>query len=243
MLLITVQLSLISTSLCLSQDNGLNEEEIKLLLFTKTAEFRHENIPLGIEIIKYIGESNGYHVEHSEDSKIFNEEELSQFSAVILFNTSRDIFNSQEEKAFKNYVRSGGGVVGIHGATYTEFDWDWYGKLMGAYFDGHPAVQEATITVVDKNHPSTEMLPTRWKVVDEWYNFKDLQPYLNVIATLDETTYQGGSHGDYHPIAWYHEFEGGRVFYTGRGHTKASLLEPLFIEHILGGIKYVLDEE
>ena len=140
--------------------------------------------------------------------------------------------------AFEKFIRTGGGFVGIHSAADTEYGWPWYGKLVGAYFDSHPKIQEAVIRVKDGSHPSTKQLPKDWTCTDEWYNYKDMNPAVHVLCQLDESTYEGGKNGANHPFAWYHEYEGGRAFYTGRGHTSEAYLEPLFLEHLWGGIQY-----
>ena len=129
--------------------------------------------------------------------------------------------------------------MGVHSATDTEYDWQCYNNLVGAQFLSHPHIQNATIRIADANHAATKMLPTNWERRDEWYNFKNIQPQIQVLAFLDETTYAGGIHGTNHPIAWYHYFDGGRAFYTAGGHTSESYSEPLFLEHLLGGIQFV----
>lgn len=130
--------------------------------------------------------------------------------------------------------------MGVHAATDTEYEWPWYGKLVGAYFTNHPKVQKAIIKVTDKKHPSTKLLPDVWEHTDEWYNFKDINPDMKVLAWLDEKSYEGGTNGNEHPIAWYHEYDGGRAFYTGLGHTEESYSDPLFLKHLLGGIQYAI---
>ena len=130
--------------------------------------------------------------------------------------------------------------MGVHAAADTEYEWPWYGKLVGAYFKSHPKQQKAKIEVVDRNHASTSHLEKTWMHFDEWYNYKDINPDIKVIMKLDESSYEGGENGEDHPIAWYHEFDGGRSFYTGLGHTDESYDDPLFRAHLLGGIKYCL---
>lgn len=224
------------------QGTGTDMDQGSLLVFTKTDGWRHKSIPAGVQAVKEIGSENGYAVDHTEDATLFNEANLGRYDAVIFLNTTENILNEQQQDAFKAFIQNGGGFVGIHAATDTEYDWPWYNRLVGAYFAGHPRVQEATVRVIDKGHPATSHLPDAWSATDEWYNFKSIQPDLHVLARLDETTYEGGENGENHPIAWYHEFDGGRAFYTGRGHTPESFSEALFRKHILGGIKYVLGQ-
>lgn len=213
-------------------------DEIRLLVFSKTVEFRHESIEAGIQALREIGMEEGYAVDHTEDATLFSSAKLEAYDAVIFLNTTGDVLNELQQQAFTEYIQNGGGFIGIHSATDTEYEWPWYNRLVGAYFVDHPPIQEATIQITDNRHAATRHLPERWTVTDEWYNFSDIQPHINVIARLDESTYEGGENGEFHPVAWYHEFEGGRSFYTGRGHTPESFSEPLFRRHLLGGIRY-----
>jgi uncharacterized protein len=128
----------------------------------------------------------------------------------------------------------------VHSATDTEYDWPWYGNLVGAYFKSHPAQQEATLHVIDRNFIATKHLPAEWKRFDEWYNFKWMAPNLHVLITIDEKSYTGGTMNGYHPMSWYHEYDGGRAFYTELGHTDESYADPLYLKHLLGGIKYAM---
>ena len=149
------------------------------------------------------------------------------------------MLNTNQQAAFENYIQDGGGYVGIHSAADTEYDWPFYGNLVGAYFKTHPAIQEATIKVADKNHPSTKHLPDRWSRTDEWYDYQtNPRGDVHVLATLDETTYDGATMGSDHPITWCQDFGGGRSFYTGLGHTKESYGEPAFQKQLLGGIRW-----
>ncbi|MDF9796674.1 type 1 glutamine amidotransferase [Catalinimonas alkaloidigena] len=225
-------------------EESLDQEQTKVLVFSKTNGFRHKSIEPGIEAIKKLGQENNFSVESSEDSTIFTPDNLKAYAAIIFLNTTGDILNAEQQSAMEQYIQTGGGYVGLHSAADTEYEWPWYGKLVGAYFDGHPGnpnVREATLHVVDANHPSTEALPTDWERSDEWYNYKDINTEQNKdLIMLDETTYEGGTNGDYHPIAWYKDFDGGRAFYTGSGHTDESFSDPMFLQHLMGGIRYAM---
>ena len=213
-----------------------------ILLFSKTVEFRHESIEPAIDAIKDLGFKNNFKVFHTEDGSYFESMRLKNYHAIIFLNTSGDVLNDDQQTHFKNYIQGGGGWVGIHCATDTETDWPWYGKLAGAYFNGHPEIQEAKLIVVDKSHSSTAMLPYDWIRTDEWYNFKDINQEINILIKIDENSYEGGTNGTNHPIAWYHTFDGGRVFFTALGHTNESYSEKLFLQHLLGGIKWASGE-
>lgn len=212
----------------------------KVLIFTKTAGFRHSSIPKGVETVRSLLNEEGILSTHTEDASYFSTDSLTQFDAVIFLNTSGDILDETQKGAFMAYIRSGRGYVGIHAASDTEFNWPWYGGLVGAYFSQHPPVQDAKMDVVNREHLSTKHLPEVWFHKDEWYDFKDVKQGLNILMTLDETSYKGGTMGKFHPIAWFQEYDGGRSFYTALGHTDESYDEERFQKHIIGGIRYAL---
>jgi type 1 glutamine amidotransferase len=219
---------------------SLDAQESKVLIFSKTKGFRHESIEHGRAVIAEMCLNNDIAVDSTENSALFTTKNLKQYDALIFLNTTGDLFNDKEQKALVKYIRDGGGFVGIHAATDAEYDWEWYGRMAGGYFKSHPKQQKAKVNVVNKDHASTNMLPDELVRKDEWYDFKNVNPDIIVLAKLDETSYRGGKMNNNHPIVWYHEFEGGRVFYTGFGHSDESFDEPLMKEHILGGIKYAI---
>jgi len=174
----------------------------------------------------------------TRNADVFTTDNLKNYKVVVFLNTSGDIFNEAQQTAFEKYIQSGGGFVGIHAATDTEYEWQWYNKLVGAYFLSHPNQQKATINVTDKNNVATSFLPEKWERTDEWYNFKNINPDIKVLAYLDETTYTGGQNGQTHPFIWCHEFDGGRAFYSGVGHRDDNYDEPLVIKHLIGAIQW-----
>lgn len=215
----------------------------KVLVFTKTAGFVHQSIPKGVDAIKKQGLENSYDVVTTDDATLFTDDYLSQFSAVVFLSTTGDILNTNQETAFERYIQAGGGYVGIHAAADTEYDWNWYGKLVGAYFLSHPHQQDATFVIEDSNFIATNFFEDKnWIRKDELYNYKKINPDINVLISIDESTYEGGENGDNHPMAWYHEYDGGRAFYTGLGHTDESYNEELFLQHLLGGIQYAIGD-
>tara|TARA_R100000908_G_scaffold65083_1_gene51681 strand:- start:6655 stop:10431 length:3777 start_codon:yes stop_codon:yes gene_type:complete len=218
----------------------IQAQDHSLLVFSKTEGFRHASIEAGVNAIQQLGSDHGFTVETTEDATDFTFENLSQYDVIIFLSTTGDVLNTDQQAAFEQYIQSGGGYVGIHAASDTEYNWTWYGELVGAYFDSHPpGTPTATIEVADTLHPSTNHLPDRWTRTDEWYNFRsNPRGDVHVLMTLDEDTYGGGNMGYDHPIAWMHEFDGGRSWYTGGGHTSASFSEPEFLDHILGGIQW-----
>lgn len=208
-----------------------------VLVFSKTIGFRHGSIPDGIAVITALGQAYGFSVNATEDSSVFTNDQLVQYSVVVFLNTTGDILDANQQAALQNFIHNGGGFVGVHSATDTEYNWSWYGQLVGTYFADHPPIQTATVRVQNTAHPSTQLLPGLWTRTDEWYNFRG-QPVagISILAEVDETTYSGGSMGAHHPITWCHEFEGGRSWYTAMGHSSESFTEPLFQKHLLGGI-------
>ncbi|MGP2437314.1 ThuA domain-containing protein [Streptomyces sp. JW3] len=211
----------------------------KVLVFSKTAGFRHDAIPEGIAALKELGAPAGITVTATEEAKQFTTANLAKYDAVAFLSTTGDVLNAEQQTAFENYVRGGGGYLGVHAAADTEYDWQFYGGLVGAYFDSHPAQQQATVRVEDQDHPATAHLDDTWARTDELYNYRtNPRDRVKVLATLDETTYQGGTMKGDHPIAWCQSYEGGRSFYTGLGHTKESYAEEAFRAHLLGGLQY-----
>ncbi len=211
----------------------------RLLIFSKTAGYRHASIPAGIAAIRQLAAEHHVAVDATEDAALFTDANLARYKAIIFLNTTGTIFDQEQAAAFERYIHAGGGYVGIHSASDTEHQWAWYGQLVGAFFKSHPAIAQATVTVEDHNNPSTAMLPEKWVRTDEWYNFvTNPRAHVHVLLTVDETTYHGGTMGRDHPVAWYHAFDGGRAWYTAMGHTVESYSEPLFRAHIWGGISY-----
>lgn len=211
-----------------------------VLVFSKTAGFRHASIGDGVEAIRKLGDQHGFSVQATEDAAAFTDDNLRAYDAVVFLNTTGDVLDDAQQASFERYIRAGGAWVGVHAATDTEYDWPWYGRLAGARFDGHPAVQQASLTVVDGDHPATASLPATWARTDEWYDFRSINPEIHVLITIDESSYEGAATGEPHPMSWYHELDGGRAFYTAAGHTPASYTEPLYLEHLAGGIRWAL---
>ncbi|MET8243626.1 ThuA domain-containing protein [Streptomyces sp. NPDC005202] len=215
----------------------------RVLVFTKTAGFRHDSIPDGIAAVKQLGETGGFTVDATEDAGAFTTANLRRYDAVVFLSTTGDVLDPPQQKAFESYIRHGGGYVGIHAAADTEYDWGFYGGVVGAYFQSHPAIQPATVNVEDRAHPATSGLGPTWDRTDEWYNYRsDPRDRVHVLASLDESSYTGGTMNGDHPIAWCQAYQGGRAFYTGGGHTKESYTEPAFRRHLLGGLRYAIGD-
>jgi type 1 glutamine amidotransferase len=219
---------------------SLLDAPYRVLVFSRTAGYRHASIPQGVAALRELGRTSGFEVEATEDAGAMRDDNLKRFAAVAFLSTTGDVLDATQQAAFERYIRGGGGFVGIHSASDTEYDWPWYGRLVGAYFASHPeGTPTATVRIVDAGHRSTSGLPAAWTRTDEWYNFRSSPGgSVRVLAAVDESTYSGGTMGADHPVAWFHEMEGGRAWYTAMGHTAESFAEPLFLRHLLGGIQY-----
>jgi cytochrome c len=216
-----------------------NHEKPRVLVFSKTKGYRHESIKVGKTALQQLGDEKGFDVDTTERAEDFIEENLKKYRAVVFLSTTQDVLDPLQQNAFMRYIQGGGGFVGIHAAADTEYDWWWYGKLVGAYFKSHPKTQEAKFKKI-KPFGNGLNLPDEWIRTDELYNYKKISPDIIPIYKLDETSYEGGEHGDDHPIAWYHDFDGGRSFYTGMGHTPESYSDSLFLDHVYQGIVYAM---
>jgi type 1 glutamine amidotransferase len=209
----------------------------RVLVFSLTKGFRHASIPDGVAGVKALGARHGFEVEATEDPAVFTDASLARFAGVVFMMTTGDVLDSAQQAAFQRFIRGGRGYVGVHSASDTEYDWPWYGQLVGAYFRSHPRVQEARLDVRDRTHLSTKCLPAAWTRTDEWYDFKAPPPAdAKVLVTIDEKSYTGGRMGEFHPMVWYREFDGGRTIYSEMGHTHESWKEQAYLDHLAGAI-------
>jgi cytochrome c len=219
-----------------------SQEKPKILVFSKTKGFRHESIAAGKAALIKMGAEKGFEVDTTEVADVFVEDSLKKYKAVVFLSTTGDVLNQAQQNEFMRFIQAGGGYLGIHAAADTEYDWWWYGKLVGAYFLSHPQQQEAKFKKVKDFGKGLE-LPSEWVRKDELYNYKKISPDINVLFNLDETSYKGGENGENHPIAWYHDFDGGRAFYTGMGHTNESYVDPLYLDHVYQGLLYAMGDK
>ena len=200
-----------------------------VLVFSKTAGFRHDSIPAGIAAIQQLGAENGFAVDRHRGRGRVHRRQPGQYEAVIWLSTTGDVLDADQQAAFERYIQAGGGYVGVHAASDTEYDWAWYGDLVGAYFAAHPANQHGHGQGRGPGAPVHRGLPAQWTRFDEWYNFRtNPRGDVHVLASLDETQLRAGAGamGADHPIAWCQDYDGGRSWYTGGGHTIESYAEP-----------------
>lgn len=228
------------------------EDDVNLLFFYKTNGYRHAAIPNAIKAFAEISHEQGWTSVFTDDSTFFNHKDLSKYDAVVFLLTTEDVLGKPEQEAFEKYIRDGGAFVGVHSATNTEYDWPWFGQLIGAYFVGHPPVQDGLLHIEDRAHPSTtcfERDTIRWN--DEWYTYdKNPRDSVNVLISIDESSYNTDHNpwfegelamGD-HPLAWYHIYDGGRVFQTSLGHRPELYDDPLFRKHLIGGVEWAIGQ-
>jgi type 1 glutamine amidotransferase len=224
----------------------------KVLIYTHNGKgYVHENISASVAALKKICSENGYAAESSDDPAVFDAARLKGISCIIFSNTNNEAFDTEAQKqAFVDYIHAGGGFVGIHSASGSERKWPWFAAMLGGRFVRHPELQKFTIKVIDKNHPSTKSMNDTWQWEDECYYLDQLNPDIHVLLAADLTTikdekkgtYPGTVFGDYFPLAWYHEFEGGRQFYTSLGHKSEYYTDSTFLKHLAGGINWVMHQ-
>eukprot|EP00898_Chlorokybus_atmophyticus_P004789 jgi/Chlat1/5310/Chrsp35S05199 len=220
----------------------------RLLVFSKTAGYQHKSIPAAHAALVALGKEHGFLVDAPSDNQdaYITDASLAKYKAVVFCMTTGDVLNTTQQGALQRFIRNGGGWMGIHSASDTEYDWPWYGRLVGAYFDYHvPGEYPASVRVTPWSRGRRLVgtrLPAVWNRTDEWYNFRsNPRGKVLVLATLDERTYSGGSMGADHPIIWCHDFDGGRAWYTAMGHAATAYSEVYFRQHLLAGINYVLN--
>lgn len=211
-----------------------------ILVFSKTEGFRHSSIPIGIRGLEALANTNHWDFISTEDASIFNPNALDSIDLVVFLNTTGNILDTTQQQYFKTYVETGHPFLGIHAASDTEHNWPWYHDLIGAYFESHPKLQNAKVLSYAE-HPSINKISQTWTPFDEWYNFKDIKDHISPLMMLDESSYEGGSLGSYHPIAWTHDKMGGKMIYLGMGHTDAIYSDPNFVLVLGQSIQFLLE--
>ena len=222
------------------------QDQFNVLLFTKTAGFHHVSINEGVDAIRDLGKRHHFSVDWQESSTVFNARNLEKFQVIIFLNTTGDILDDEQQKAMEDFIRAGKGFVGIHSAADTEYDWDWYTKMLGRMFKIHPKIQTAKLRTVRKNFPGMETTPDSRVWTDEWYQYQEeLSDDLTYLIRVDEKTFDpkvkwgdniGEGMGEFHPMVWYHNYDGGRAYYTGLGHVPATFSDPIFLDQLAGAI-------
>lgn len=222
------------------------QKQFKVFLFTKTAGWHHESIHEGVAAFRKMAERHNFDVDWQENTNFVTEQNLAKYQCIVFLNTTGDVLNAEQQKAVEKFIQSGKGFMGIHSASDTEYEWEWYTKMVGMMFKIHPAQQTAYLNVVDSNFPGMERFPKKLLWTDEWYEFGELKSKdLKYLVTIDEKSYdpkakwgtnESKGMGNFHPISWYHNYDGGRAFYTALGHIPATFSDQTFLDHLYGGL-------
>lgn len=206
----------------------------------------HDNIPACVAMLRQLGKDNGFDTDVTDQPDVFTDSNLKKYHVIIFANSNNRAFDTAEQKAaFQRFVRAGGGVVGIHSACASERDWPWFWAMMGGTFVRHPKLQPFTIYVVDRKHPSTAHLGATWEWEDEFYFLREMPKGLHILLEGDLTKLKDPKkdpNEKTRPLAWCHEFEGGRVWFTALGHKKEHYFDSNLQKHILGGIRWVMNQ-
>lgn len=238
-----------------AQDGKVNWKKIKVLVYTKNGKgYVHDNISSAVKCIQKLGEQNGFITDVSDSPIVFTEENLKQYSILIFPSTNNDVFDTDEQRlAFRHFIEAGGGFVGLHSVVGTERNWTWFKMMLGGSFSWHPKFQKYKLQVIDPDHSSMVGLPKVWEREDECYFQKELYPGVRPLLAHDLSTLDvgadsvklklnRGTFGRYYPAAWYQQFDGGTIWITALGHDKKDYEDPIYIQHIFQGIKYVAEE-
>jgi type 1 glutamine amidotransferase len=166
--------------------------------------------------------------------------DLEQARLLVLFTIGETPWSEAQREVVERRAFGGSlGIVGLHSATDAAYYWPAMGKLLGGRFNGHPTVGDLPITVVDRSHPATTHLPSPWLFRDELYLFRELVPDVRLLLAVEF----GGSGVGTLPIAWCIERPPVRTFYTALGHFVAAYENADYLGHVLGGIRWVLDND
>ncbi|KGM13029.1 ThuA domain-containing protein [Cellulomonas bogoriensis] len=213
----------------------------RALLFSRTTDYRHESIGHAVASLTQILGDLGVPTDHTENPAVFTPDGLSRYTLMVWVSTSGNVLDGPQREAFAQWLADGASWAGVHSASFTEPGWPEFESICGAVFTDHPDIQTATVHVTDGAHPSTADLPEQWEHEDEWYNFRSRPlPDRTVLLTVDEGTYDGGSMGQDHPVAWYGPYGRGRTWYTSLGHSAHTYDHPVMRAHLSGAMRSLL---
>ena len=237
-------------------DKEPNLKKVKMLVYTKNGKgYVHDNIPHAVKGIQKLGLENGFKVDVSDNPSVYTEQNLKQYTMVVFTSTNNDVFDTDEQRlAFRKYIQAGGGFVGVHSVTGTERKWTWFKQMLGGTFAWHAKNQKFKVEVIDPSHPTMKGLPLVWErsFGDECYFSKELYPGIKVTMAHDLNSLDSrdpdkiaqfsAPFKDLYPAVWYQKFDGGNIWITTLGHNKEYYQEPVFMRHILQGIKYIASQ-
>jgi type 1 glutamine amidotransferase len=241
----TILRTLLLTAIACFASTAAYAQQFSAAVFSKAAGWHHESTLEAVTAVRELGKLHHFDVFWSEDPKrIFTDESIAKYKVVIFLLTTGDALNDEQQAVFERFIRRGGGYVGVHSASDTEYQWPWYTKMVGHMFRVHPAIQTAMVNVENRDFPGMERFPSRFLTTEEWYEFDaSRSPGLKYLLSVDESTYEPTAQrkkemaaSPLHPISWYHEYDGGRAFYTALGHLPATYSDQQFLHHLYGGI-------
>ncbi|MFB7513453.1 ThuA domain-containing protein [Streptomyces sp. NPDC056144] len=212
-----------------------------VLIYTRTAGYRHDSLPAAAAALADLARERGWGADITDDPAAFTPEGLAGRPAVVLVSTTGTVLTPEGRTACEAYLRGGGALLAVHAAANAEPDWPLYGELLGTRFAGHPDLQPGTVLVEDPGHPATAPLPAVWEWTDEWYDFTSAPRAagVHVLARVDESSYEGGTHGDDHPLVWCREVGRGRFLFTALGHAAEAYEDPAFRAHLGGALDWL----
>ena len=229
----------------------------KVLVFWKCSGFFHSSIPLGNELFKIMGSKTGaYTADVSQDMAVFTADNLKQYDAIVLNNTTRLKFTPEQQKAIMDFIRvEGKGLMGVHGASDNFYDWPEAAKMLGGQFGGHPWGAGGTwaMKIDDPTHPLNKGFAGKgFKIKDEIYQMVGKyysRDNVRVLISLDMTDKATGSKKgrrdktdkDY-AVSWLRAEGKGRIFYSGLGHNNSVFQTKAVVQHFLDGLQYVLGD-
>jgi uncharacterized protein len=229
-------------------------KNVKVLVYTKNGKgYVHDNIESAVKAIERLGKEMGFTVVAGNDASVFTEDNLKQYTLLLFANTNNDVFDTNEQRlAFRKYIESGGGFVGLHSVLGTERNWTWFKMMLGGSFVWHPKFQPLKLKVIDASHASAKDVPSTWTKEDECYFMKEMYPGMKVFLAHDLTSIRkeeeekvksnSGSFARYYPAAWYQNFDGGIIWITTLGHDKKDYEDPTYLNHIFQGMKFVASQ-
>ncbi len=245
------------SSVSLYAKDEVNWKKVKVLVYTKNGKgYVHENVPYAVRCIEKLGQQYGFKVDTANDASVMTEANLKQYTLLIFPSTNNDVFDTDAQRlAFRRYIEAGGGFVGIHSVTGTERNWKWFKMMLGGTFAWHAKFQKFKVKVIDPAHPSMQGLPKVWEKEDECYFAKELYPGPKALLAHDITSLNtsdstqknliiknAGGYAELYPAAWTYDYDGGHTWCTVLGHDKKDYVDPVYVQHIFQGIRFVASQ-
>ena len=242
---------LAGTLVVIGQSNQVKWKNVKVLVYTRNGKgYVHDNIESSVKAIQKLAAEKGFSVVAGDDPSVFTEDNLKQYSFLLFPNTNNDVFETDDQRlAFRRYIESGGGFVGLHSVLGTERNWTWFKMMLGGSFAWHPKFQPLTLKIIDPAHPTAKGVPANWTKGDECYFMKEMYPGIKVVLAHDlshlskdeEEKIQKnvGSFARYYPASWHQQFDGGTIWITTLGHDKKDYEDKTYLNHIFQGMEFV----